>query len=562
MKKKLLSILLVVMLVVSVLGGCGTKDGDDKKDPGKDATKTPTQAPDNQDEDDKDDVPVVDEKAEYSEITVEIFDRGTDGGKTDPTNNFYTDWIKAKVLEELNIGVTFVAVSRWEETDQLNNLMAAGTAPDVCLTYSGDLIANYRDLGGLSDLAPYIDSHLSDLKAFLGPDLALEGRDMIMRNMNTETGEVFSIPARRMNVAQAGTFIRKDWLDKLGLALPTTTQEYYDALKAFKEQDPGGVGANNVVPFTMTSDVRYRALNILESFIDPNLTTEERWVNTVIDRYYLLPGYKEGVKFLNKMYNDGLIDNQFALYKDDTDSDNLIKSGVVGSFIHNWDQPYRDTPGLLRDLRENVPDAEIVAIDPFQNSEGVTAKGLYDSAGVNFFIPASSANVEGALRYINWLSKFENRYFLQIGEEGVTHDMVDGVPKLKAAENEKIMNSGQNIDYTIMINGLDVGDESKNAQALANSYAVEPELIVKAYEDAIRNGRPAIVIPVTLSAAGPYTQTLTDKGNEFMAQAVTASPEAFDSVWDDGIADWRANGADEIIAERQAKYAEYIATAN
>ena len=124
------------------------------------------------------------------------------------------------------------------------------------------------------------------------------------------------------------------------------------------------------------------------------------------------------------------------------------------------------------------------------------------------------------------------------------------------------MNAGQNIDYTIMINGLDVGDESKNAQALANSYAVEPELIIKAYEDATRNGRPAIVIPVTLSAAGPYTQTLTDKGNEFMAQAVTAAPENFDSVWEAGIAEWRANGADEIIAERQAKYTEYIATLN
>ena len=45
-----------------------------------------------------------------------------------------------------------------------------------------------------------------------------------------------------------------------------------------------------------------------------------------------------------------------------------------------------------------------------------------------------------------------------------------------------------------------------------------------------------------------------------MSTAVTASPDNFDKVWDDGIADWRANGADEIIAERQTKYAEYIAS--
>jgi putative aldouronate transport system substrate-binding protein len=549
MKKKLLSILLVGVMIVSVLGGCGSKDPDATKDP------DPTNTTDNNGGKTGD--TNVDGKPEYSEITVEIFDRGTDGGKTDPTNNYYTDWIKKKVLEELNLGVTFVAVSRWEETEQLNNLMAAGTAPDVCMTYSGDLIANYRDLGGLTDLSPYIDTLLPDLKEFLGPDLALPGRDMIVRNMDTETGEVHSLPARRMNVAQVSTFIRKDWLDKLGLPLPTTTQEYYDALVAFKEQDPGGVGANNVVPFTMTSDVRWRASTLLESFVDPNLSDEDRWINTVIDRQYLLPGYKEGVRFLNKMYNEGLIDNQFALYKDDTDSDNLIKSGVVGSFIHNWDQPYRDTPGLLRDLKENVPDAEIVSIDPFVNSAGKTSKGLYDAAGLSYFVPANSKNVEGALRYINWLSKFENRYYLQIGDEGDTHVMVDGVPQLIPAENEKIMNSGQNLDYTIIINGLDVGDPEKNAKALSASYSVDSDLIIKAYEDAMRNGRPAVIVPVTLSAAGPYTQVLTDKGNELMSGAVTASPDKFDSVWDRGIEEWLDSGAQEIIDERAAKYAEY-----
>ncbi|HPU63304.1 MAG TPA: hypothetical protein PK304_04055, partial [Mobilitalea sp.] len=203
MKKKLLSILLVCMMIVTVLGGCGKKNGGNETQDTGAKTESPEKAPEQKQ---NDETPVADEKPPYSEITVEVFDRGTDGGKTDPTNNYYTDWIKQKCLEELNLGVTFVAVSRWEETDQLNNLMAAGTAPDVCLTYSGDLIAHYRDLGGLTDLAPYIETLLPDLKEFLGPDLALPGRDMIYRNMDTETGAVYSIPARRMNVAQVGTF--------------------------------------------------------------------------------------------------------------------------------------------------------------------------------------------------------------------------------------------------------------------------------------------------------------------------------------------------------------------
>ncbi len=548
MRKKLLSIILVFAMIITAFSGCGAKDKEQQATNQGDNTVTtaPTTAP----------TAVVDSKPEYSEITVEVFDRGTDGGKTDPTNNYYTDWIKKQCLEELNLGVTFVAVSRWEETDQLNNLMAAGTAPDVCLTYSGDIVANYRDLGGLTNLAPYVDTLLPDLKAFLGADTAISGKDLIMRNVNTQTGELFSVPARRMNLARCNTFIRKDWLDKLGIAIPTTTQEFYDALVAFKTQDPGGVGKDKVIPFTMTSDVQWRASNLLESFVDPNLSRKDRWVNSPLETSYLLPGYKEGVRFLNKMYNAGLVDNQFMLYKDDTDSDNLIKSGVVGAFIHNWDQAYRDTPGLLRDLKVNVPDAEFISIDPFENSAGVTEKGSYDAAGLNIFVPATSKNADGALRYINWLSKFENRYYLQIGDEGVTHEMVNGVPKIIAATDEKIMNSALNIDYTIMINGLDIGDDTKMAQALAQSYSVDSQLITDAYTNALTNARPAIVVPVTLSAAGPYSQTLGDKAKTFMAESVTCKEADFDKVWDADISDWLASGAQEIIDERAAKYVE------
>jgi putative aldouronate transport system substrate-binding protein len=543
MKRKLLSIILGCTMTVSLLGGCKSN----KPVSTEGVSATPAAETGNN---------TADDKPEYSEISVEVFDRGTDGGKTDPADNYYTDWIKKKVLNDENIGVNFVKVSRWEENTQLNNLMAAGSAPDVCITYSNDLVTTYRDQGGLADLAPYIDTLLADLDGFLGEDKALEGRRLIERNKIMDTGEIFYIPARRINLAAGNTFIRKDWLDKLNLALPTTTEEFYDALVAFKKKDPGNVGKKNVIPFIMTRDVRWRAGTLIESFIDPDISDKDYWINTVVDRHYLLPGYKDGMRYLNKMYNEDLIDKQFALYKDDTDNNNLIKSGVVGSFIHNWDQAYRDSEALLTDLKKNVPDAEFVTIDPFKDKNGKTTKSVYDQAGANFFIPASSKNIEGALRYINWLSKFENRYYLQIGDEGVTHEMVDGLPKMKATDGEKIMNSSNNIDYTIMINGLDVGDDSKLAQAIAQSYSVDSQYTINAYDMAMKDCRQPIIIPVTLSAAGPVSQTLIDKGEEFLAQAVSCKPDKFDKIWDDGIKEWLSVGAQDVIDERAEKYIE------
>ncbi|MDR1987198.1 MAG: extracellular solute-binding protein [Treponema sp.] len=487
-------------------------------------------------------------------ITVEVFDRGTDGGKSDPTKNNWTDWIQKKVLEDENIEVKFVRVSRWEEITALNNLMAAGNPPDVCLTYSGELVGSFRDLGGLYDMSPHIDTLLVDLKQFLGPDLAIPGRDFIRRNQDPQTGQIFSIQSKRMNTAQRNIFIRKDWLDKLGLPLPTTTQEFYDALAAFKEQDPGGIGKNRVIPFSMTKDVVWTGGNIIMPFVDPNISSRDLWINTIIDRHFLVPGYKEGVRFLNKMYNDGLIDRDFPLYKDDQVLANLLKSGMIGSICHNWDQIYRESTALLSDLQKNVPGADMVPIDAIQSSDGITHKSAYDMAGVHYFIPASCKNPEAALRYINWLARFENYHFLQVGPEGIVHDIVDGIPKIKNGEGLWIQNSAQNIDYTITMNGLDLGDPDLTARALANAYPWPAEVIANAYTISMRNAKPGPIVPVTLSAAGPVTQTLVDKGDSLLIGAVTASPANFDKVWDDGIADWLASGAEAVRKERAEKY--------
>jgi putative aldouronate transport system substrate-binding protein len=155
---------------------------------------------------------------------------------------------------------------------------------------------------------------------------------------------------------------------------------------------------------------------------------------------------------------------------------------------------------------------------------------------------------------VNWLARYENYHYLQVGIEGVNHDIVNGLPKLKTAEGPWIQNSPQNIDYTLPINGLDMGDPELNVKALANGYAWPVELIEKAHEIAMHNGISGPVIPVQLSAAGPVTQTLTDKFNVFASAAMTAKPADFDRVWDAGVADWLASGAQAVIDDRNEKF--------
>jgi len=478
-------------------------------------------------------------------VVVEMFDRGTDGGKTLAYDNAWTTWIKDKVKKELNIDVTFQAVGRWSENTDIVNLMAARTAPDLCYTYNGDMISNFRDYGGILDLAPYIDSYLPDLKKLLGEDPVFKGKDFIKRNADQTTGKIFSIPSARIALAMRNIFIRKDWLDKLGLAVPKNITEFYNTLIAFRDRDPGGVGASRVIPYLQTSDVRWGLADLMDNSIQKGLSDRELWVNSVHGRNLNLPGYKEGVRLMNKWYNEKLIYQDFPLLTVAEDSHNILKSGVAGAYGGNWDHVYRTDDRINTDLVKNVPGASFIPIDI-----GLSNKSMMDKVGLQMFIPAYSKSQKEALQYLNWLSKFENFNYLQIGERGRNHNIVDGVPQVIAATGPWIQNSSLNIDITMPLNGVYLGSDDQNTRVLALSYqGVPAETIINAYNISVKDARAAIVRQVT-TKVNQYSQTLTDKADALLAQAIRATPAQFDTVWEAGYKDWLASGAQEVLNER------------
>ena len=214
------------MLIIAVFAGCGSSNSDDT---GKTSNSEDTQKADDKANDSgKDD---SESKGEPIELRVETFDRGTPG-QTPVDNNFWTDWVQKEFGEPNNIKVTFVPCPRSQEVDTLNVWMATGDAPDICLTYDVPTVYKYYNEGGLADLTDALNEHGGRLKEYLGDELLTYGQ---------YDGNNFAIPAKRVIQARAGTFIRKDWLEKLDLPVPETTEEYYQTLKAFKEENPGDV---------------------------------------------------------------------------------------------------------------------------------------------------------------------------------------------------------------------------------------------------------------------------------------------------------------------------------
>ncbi|MBM7582060.1 putative aldouronate transport system substrate-binding protein [Caldicoprobacter guelmensis] len=535
MKKRtlmLIGLLLCFAIAAATLSGCSSKSNSE-----------PKQQPSSQGQNNSSEGSGgTKEPAKPVELRVEVFDRGTPG-QTPVDNNYWTKWIQEQFGDKNNVKLTFVPCPRSQEVEMLNIWMSTGDAPDICLTYDVATVYKYYKEGGLADLTDALNKYGQQLKEFLGEELLAYGQ---------YDGKQYAIPAKRVIQARTGTFIRKDWLEKLNLPVPETTEQFYNTLKAFKEKNPGNV--DKVVPFAMTADVDYMAYGFFETFLE-DVPDKDYYV-----KYRLfLPGWKEGARFLNKMYNEGLISPEFPLDKDGKMMDQDIVRGYVGAYGGNYDLALRNVPGHNNNLKKNIPGAEFIPCDPYTNVHtGQHRKELYNPTGIRIIVPKTSqAKADAVIEYLNWMADPQVLFFLQFGEEGVHHTIVDGLPKLQAVEGEKMMPSLQNIDYTLIVNGIYLADKEKTIKANAFSYPGNEHLYESAYNLAMRGGyvNPgAGLIPT--EAEAKYGKVLDDKELEIYAKAITAKPEDFDKVWDSLIQEYLAAGGQEVLDQRAALWDE------
>lgn len=115
---------------------------------------------------------------------------------------------------------------------------------------------------GTTSLEPYIDTGIFQRTTdyYNDPNMAYyfnqrlesnpEQKEFLMQNAKSPDGEIYGIFRYSPEIGNEypnRMWINKTWLDKLGLPIPTTTEEYYNTLKAFVEQDPNGNGQKDEI---------------------------------------------------------------------------------------------------------------------------------------------------------------------------------------------------------------------------------------------------------------------------------------------------------------------------
>ena len=337
--------------------------------------------------------PIVDER-----VNLTAFAYGEPGG-----GNWDDYPVFAELAEKTNVFVDFETVSGDGATEKLNLVLASNKLPDIFFSgLSSSMINKYAKMGLFTPLNDLIDQYAPNIKALL------EERPDIKKAITMPDGNIYSIPA--VNAPPAGMAttqlcINKTWLDKLGLEVPKTTEEFYNVLKAFKTQDPNGNGKADEIPMSYEPVPPYDVWNgdtgLSGAFGVVTLTGSMMFNEDESELIYtpIQDGYKDYIKWTNQLYTEGLLDPELFT-QDHNQYMSKRTSDYLGAYLTNGPT---DVAGI-----------EWIAIEPLEGPNGDRLWSQFDY-GIDknrAIISSTCSNPAVAMRYID--SFFEKEHSLKL----------------------------------------------------------------------------------------------------------------------------------------------------
>lgn len=318
-----------------------------------------------------------------------------------------------KVWQEIakltNVSLKSVSSKNVSDVDQaFNTLMASGNLPDIVAYGNGK--EAFSKFGMEGAFAP-----LEELAAQYAPNIhAQYERKEVKSYVTASDGHIYYVPGINPPTVAAGWFVRQDWLDKLGLSTPTNVEEYYNVLKAFREQDPNGNGQADEVPYFSRFSSPTDLLSLWDAFQDWNQKDGKVYYGPTTQEF------KEAYSNIAKWYGENLIDKEIYT-RGGKARDKLLGDNVGGS-THDW---FGSTAQFNDILKESVPGMDFRAFAPPNGKEySVREEVIAQGAAIS----AQSEKKEVAIRFMDFIYSETGGRFMNFGIEGEHYDMVDGKP--------------------------------------------------------------------------------------------------------------------------------------
>lgn len=395
---KVICILAVLALLITAIAGCGIADclsaaaGDKITAAPTDATMAKLGA--------------RDPFGRYSpEITVTTAYRVTAGTEYVDGNTLEeNEWTKLYKKYGINIKSAW-AVDSGQYDNKMNMAIASGDIPDIMPMLMGSHINKLIRSGMLVDLAPYVNEYQTPaVKQILYGENQVQGMDI--------EGKLYYIPTNVQDPLMyntKGLWVRKDWLDKKGLTIPKTLDDFLKVCDAFTNGDPDGNGKKDTygVGLPGKDNLLYNWGGVDEFAQMWHVNPGVWWDNALFyekdgSGSIIWSGSKHGMKdclaAMADMYKKGYISKDFATSDSGGKLKQDITSGNCGMFFGTgWGMSF----WLLADMKKKDPAAEWY-VTSIPTADGIPVKIYgYQRASVFWGVSANCKYPEVAVKMLN-----------------------------------------------------------------------------------------------------------------------------------------------------------------
>ncbi len=457
MKRKIVSTLLAMSMVLG-MAACGN-DGEPAANDGNDSTPTES----SEESEPADDGGEESEPAEgddggsaagsgsaqiggFDDVITIIADSDSDPFSWDPS----TDKMAAYIEE--NFGIAF----QQSETNYYNNdfsvlQLAAtdGALPKVFaadILYSPALITQFIP----EELVGEIPEHLLEKYPLTK---ALLENDAVSQTVHGMYDGYYFLPkpdSADPNIYKAerkGIFIRTDWLDNLGLEMPTTWEEFYNVAHAFTYDDPDGNGINDT--FGLTGD----GMGTLRYFFSSTGVSNIYWNKDADGNWFFGPMDDRNIEileWLRKMYEDGSIDPDFGGIKWE-DGLKTFCSNTAGMCLRNADADW------INGVAVKYYGAANPGVNPFDRLDVIPALALKEGdtprmegyvscmVATMFSEDITEEEMDRFLNYYEYLLSDEGKY-MRMGFEGEDWER-DAEGNIKLIRDENGNSTAMSVKY-------------------------------------------------------------------------------------------------------------------
>ncbi|WNR43040.1 type 2 periplasmic-binding domain-containing protein [Paenibacillus roseipurpureus] len=315
--------------------------------------------------------------------------------------------------------------------DQINVMLASGDYPDVIFWDINNIPGGLKGLiddGTAVKLNDLVDKYAPNYKSILAkyPDIKK------FATMDDGTMPAFyQLDPDPRRLAYTGFFMRKDWLDKLGLQPPTTIDEWHTVLKAFKEKDPNGNGKADEIPYTIAKTNN----GVLGGGLSGITEFATAW--GVLDGFYrdpssgklqygpIQPPFKDFLTTMNSWYKEGLIDSEYAS-TDAKSRDTKLQGDLAGATYSTVGGGLGNNTKAARAKNSNFKFIGLTPpVGPAGKPYNYTAD-LIQKVGWQGVITKSNKYPVETAKLLDYLYSEEGQTLLNWGIEGKSYTVKDG----------------------------------------------------------------------------------------------------------------------------------------